>query len=193
MKEFHGSHHSQGRSASSCSRHNNPVFSRMFGTWQTCSHEYLICFSGWPFDQAKTCFVKHQPQNVGQFPVHSLILIGSFLSSSSKAVTMQFVSHCFLDYHDPTIGKWLGGALIIFLGGGVLPCPKTPYSISDQNIRFSVPYFRLDSQNVYYLFQTMWSVAISATLNRIYGIWDFVTPQTMFFLRDTMSAAICYC
>ena len=42
-----------------------------------------------------------------------------------------------------------GRVLIIFLGGGVPPGPEIPYRISDQNIRFSVPYFRPDSQNVY--------------------------------------------
>ena len=40
------------------------------------------------------------------------------------------------------------------LGGGVPPGPENPYPISDQNIRFSVPYFRPDSQNVA-LFQTL--------------------------------------
>ena len=38
---------------------------------------------------------------------------------------------------------------MMFLGGGVLPGPENPYPISDQNIRFSIPYFRPDSQNVY--------------------------------------------
>ena len=37
---------------------------------------------------------------------------------------------------------------------------------------------------MYTLFQTLWCVVISATLNRIYGVrdfaGDFVTPQTMF-------------
>ena len=42
-----------------------------------------------------------------------------------------------------------GGVLLIFLGGGVLPGPENPYPISDQNIRFSIPYFRPDSHNVY--------------------------------------------
>ena len=37
----------------------------------------------------------------------------------------------------------------IFLGGAVPPGPENPYPISDQNIRFSIPYFRPDSQNVY--------------------------------------------
>ena len=44
-------------------------------------------------------------------------------------------------------GEW-DGVLKIFLGGGV-----PPNFISDQNIRFSKPYFRPDSQNAY-LFQT---------------------------------------
>ena len=42
-----------------------------------------------------------------------------------------------------------GGILIIFLGGGVPPGPENPYPISDQNIRFSIPCFRSDPQNVY--------------------------------------------
>ena len=33
---------------------------------------------------------------------------------------------------------------------------------------------------MYTLFQTLWYVAISATLNRIYVVRDFVRPQTMF-------------
>ena len=44
-----------------------------------------------------------------------------------------------------------GGVLIIFLGRGVPPGTENPYPISDQNIRFSVPYFRPDSQNVYHI------------------------------------------
>ena len=40
-----------------------------------------------------------------------------------------------------------GGGLIIFLDGGVPSGPENP--ISDQNICFSLPYFRPDSQNVY--------------------------------------------
>ena len=39
--------------------------------------------------------------------------------------------------------------VLIFLGGGVPPGPENPYTISDQNIRLSIPYFRPDSQNVY--------------------------------------------
>ena len=46
-------------------------------------------------------------------------------------------------------GGGRGGELMIFLGGGVPPGPENPYPISDQNIRFSIPYFRPDSQNVY--------------------------------------------
>ena len=58
-----------------------------------------------------------------------------------------------ISYHlEPTPycpGGGGGGVLIIFLGGGVPPGPENPYPISDQNIRFSIPYFRPDSQNVY--------------------------------------------
>ena len=40
---------------------------------------------------------------------------------------------------------------------------------------------------MYTLFQTLWYVVILATLNRIYGIWDFVTPQTMFVFFSSRS------
>ena len=43
-----------------------------------------------------------------------------------------------------------GGVLTIFLGGGVPPGPENPYPISDQTIRFSVPYFRPDSKCIPY-------------------------------------------
>ena len=39
--------------------------------------------------------------------------------------------------------------VMMFLGGGVLRDHENPYPISDQNICFSMPYFRPDSQNVY--------------------------------------------
>ena len=42
-----------------------------------------------------------------------------------------------------------GGLLMMFLGGGVLPGPENPCPISDQNIRFSILYFRPESQNLY--------------------------------------------
>ena len=41
------------------------------------------------------------------------------------------------------------GVLIVFLGVGVLRSPENPYPISNQNIWFSIHYFRPDSQNVY--------------------------------------------
>ena len=88
-----------------------------------------------------------------------------------------------------------------------------PYPISDQNFWFSIPYFKPKylifhtlfqtkmfdfpypisdlTLKTYTLFQTLWCVAISATLNRIYGGRDFVTAQTMFifFSRRSMSTA----
>ena len=45
-----------------------------------------------------------------------------------------------------------GGVLGLILGGSVPPGPENPYPISDQNIRFSIPYFRPDSK-MYTLFQ----------------------------------------
>ena len=46
------------------------------------------------------------------------------------------------------LGGW-GRVLIIFFGVSVRPGPENPYLVSDQNIRFSLPYCRPDSQNVY--------------------------------------------
>ena len=69
--------------------------------------------------------------------------------------------------------------LIIFLRGSVSPGPDNPYPISDQNIRFSIPYISDVTLKMYTLFQTMCGVVISATLNRIYSVPDFVTPLTM--------------
>ena len=59
---------------------------------------------------------------------------------------------------------------IIFLGGGVPPGPENPYPISDQNIRFSIPYFRPDSQNVYPISDKMCTL-FQTTLNgfTVYG------------------------
>ena len=70
-----------------------------------------------------------------------------------------------------------GGVLIIFLGGGVPPGPENPYPISDQKYDFLHP-ISDQTLKMYTLFQTLWCVTISATLNRFtaYGI---VTPQTM--------------
>ena len=57
-----------------------------------------------------------------------------------------------------------GGVLIIFLGGGLPPGPENPYPISDQNIRFSTPYFRPDSQNAYPISDKM-DTLFQTTLN----------------------------
>ena len=43
-----------------------------------------------------------------------------------------------------------------------------------------LPYFRPKYTIFHTLFQTLWVAVISATLNRIYGVRDFVTPQTKF-------------
>ena len=59
---------------------------------------------------------------------------------------VEFVSFKLISAGMAGIG---GGLLMMFLGGGVLPGPENPYPISDKNIRFSIPYFRPDSQNVY--------------------------------------------
>ena len=78
-----------------------------------------------------------------------------------------------------------GGVLIIFLGGGVPPTLKTLTLF--QTIRFSIPYFRPDSQNVYpNIFQTLWGVVISATLNGLTAYGTSWRPKrcSRFFLRD---------
>ena len=60
------------------------------------------------------------------------------------------------------------------------PGPENPSPISDQNLRFSVPYFRPDFQNVYPISDPV----MCGNFNNspwIYGVRDFVAPQTMFF------------
>ena len=59
------------------------------------------------------------------------------------------------------------------------PVPENPYPISDQNIRFSVPYFRPDSQNVFPISDRVMCGNFSNS-QWIYGVRDFVAPQTMF-------------
>ena len=77
------------------------------------------------------------------------------------------------------------GVLIIFLGGGVPPGPENPYPISDQKIRFSIPYFRPDNQNVYPISDPV-MCANSATLNgfTVYGTSWRPKRCSCFFLRD---------
>ena len=78
-----------------------------------------------------------------------------------------------------------GGVLIIILGGGVPPGPENPYPISDQSIRFSIPYFRPESQNVYPISDPVMCGNFGNS-QWIYGVrnfaGDFLTPQTMFVL-----------
>ena len=73
--------------------------------------------------------------------------------------------------------------LIIFLGVGVPPGPKNPYLISDQNIRFSIPYFR---PCIVWQFRQF---SIGFTAFSSYAPNDV----RVFFLRDAMPAATCYC
>ena len=58
------------------------------------------------------------------------------------------------------------------------PSPENPYP-SDQNIRFSIPYFRPDPQNVYPISDPVRCGNFSNS-QWIDGVRDFVTPQTMF-------------
>ena len=59
------------------------------------------------------------------------------------------VSHCMQNIRRANSPR--RGVFSIFLGEGVSPGPENPYPISDQKIRFSIPYFRPDSQNVYHV------------------------------------------
>ena len=97
-----------------------------------------------------------------------------FLSSGVKGLTCPAGSL----YSSLPWGEH-GGGLIIFLGGSVLPGPENPYPISDQNIRFTVPYFRPDSQNVYPISDPVMCGNFRNS-QWIYGVQDFVAPQTMF-------------
>ena len=83
-----------------------------------------------------------------------------------------------------------GGVLIIFLGGGVPPGPENPYPISDQNIRFSIPYFRPDYQNVYPISDPVMCDKFGNS-EWIYGVRDVRDAQTMFvsFSSRSMSTA----
>ena len=71
-------------------------------------------------------------------------------------------------------------AQMIFLGGGVPPGPENPYPISDLT----------QSQNVYPISDPVRYSNFSNS-QWIYGVRDFVTPQTMFvfFFRKSMSTA----
>ena len=59
------------------------------------------------------------------------------------------------------------------------PVPENPYPISDETIRrFSLPYFRPDSQNVYPMSDPVMCGNFGNS-KKIYSVRDFVTPQTM--------------
>ena len=59
----------------------------------------------------------------------------------------------------------------------MLPGPENPYPISDQNIRFSPPYFRPDYQNVHPISDPVKRGNSLAILNKIYSVWDLVTSD----------------
>ena len=73
------------------------------------------------------------------------------------------------------------------------PGPENPYS--DQNIRFPIPYFRPDSQNVYPISDPVMCGKFG-NCQQIYGVRDFVTPQTMFvsfFFAINVHGSTRYC
>ena len=76
-------------------------------------------------------------------------------------------------------------SLIIFLVGVVLPVPENPYPISKQNIRFSIPYFRPDSQNVHPISDPVicGKFGNSIDLWRT-GLLDASKDVRVFFVRD---------
>ena len=84
-----------------------------------------------------------------------------------------------------------GGGLITLLGGVVPPGAEYPYPISDQNIRFSIPYFRPESLNVSH-FSDPVMCGKSATLNRFtaYGTsWRPKRCSCSFSSRSTSTEA----
>ena len=77
-------------------------------------------------------------------------------------------------------------SLIIFLGWGVSPGPENPYLFQTKIYEFPYPISDL-TLKMYTLFQTLWCVANSATLNRstAYGTsWRPKRCSCLFFLRD---------
>ena len=82
------------------------------------------------------------------------------------------------------------GVLIKFLDGGVLPGTENPYPISDQNILFSIPYFRPDSKCIpYFRPCDVWQCRqLSIDLRRT-GLRDAPNDVRVFFFHDTMSTA----
>ena len=69
------------------------------------------------------------------------------------------------------------------------PSPENPYPISDQNIRFSIPYFRPDSQDVYPISDPVRCGNFSNS-QWIYGVRDVVTKRCLrFFSSRSMSTA----
>ena len=79
-----------------------------------------------------------------------------------------------------------GGGNHNILSEGVPPSPEKPYPLSDQNVLFSISYFRPDSPDIYPIPDAVRCGNFSNS-QWTYGVRDFVTPQTMFpflFFRD---------
>ena len=143
------------------------------------------------------CFI-HATPCPGLWPIPS----GSFWSYSKKTQLVRALvrlswKSLLCDFSDKRLnvravafspgGGGGGGVLIIFLGGGVPPGPENPYPVSDQNIRFSIPYFRPDSQNAYPISDKMYTLFQTTLYGfTVYGTsWRPKRCSRFFFsLRD---------
>ena len=103
---------------------------------------------------------------------HATILSPSFHGLRKERLA-QWPAFCVLNYDQKLQG---GGVLREKLGGGVRHASWNPYPISDQNLWFSLPYFRPD-QKFDTLFQT-WSPgarrvtgARDKLLRHVHGSW----------------------
>ena len=98
---------------------------------------------------------------------HATILSPSFHGLRKERLA-QWPAVCVLNYDQKFRG---GGVLPEKLGGGVRHASWNPYPISDQNLWFSLPYFRPD-QKFDTLFQTWSPGARSMTTARDKLLWD---------------------
>ena len=119
----------------------------------------------------------HSAHSTSLFPAHARGSWGNNLQRTREVNVNQYnlynkgSPHRHKNWSSP---PGAGGVLIIFLGGVVPPGPENPYPISDQNIRFSIPYFRPDSQNVYPISDPVMCGKFGNSLNRftayLYGL-----------------------
>ena len=167
------------------------------GPWGKAGADSLNCSTHvcYIWKNRKICCCAHKrnkaiaglrtPSNLCSIKYHRLLLLMNFVPPYQAIYTCFTVKKmCEFLYSMP--GGW-EIFIILYLDEIVLPGFENPYPISDHSIWFSIPYFRPDSQ-MYTLFQTLWDMIISATLNKIYSdiAWDTLTPQAIciFFLMQ---------